>query len=437
MGDTARLEELQTPGRIRPGVHRLRHAGGGVPARRPLRRSRRSEPRRAPVPPDLRLRPGHAGPKPDGARRARAGGARAARSCCKSSPDNLAARRALGDLYWRQSDLPRALEQFQSAVALAPGDHELADIVQSLQREVAAAAAAGGVAPEPAASNGHGRGGVGPNAAQRLAADAAGAAWRSSASTAPSSARARADETRTPRSRTAAAPAHTRRAEPAEPVEPARHAPVDSVRSAARATCRRHPSARPRATRRRRRPWRPRGSTGSSSLTSSNIRYLTGFAGSAGLLVGDRRSPLLAGRLPLQCRGRVAGPRRRLRRRRSRSCTSKASSGYDRRFAALVAEQRLAAAGVRGRRTCRWRAGDVERDAGAGARPRTAECRRRARRDRSGRRGRARAEGRAARSRPCARPRRRLSAVARDGAGRGGAGRPDRARDGRRHRLAR
>jgi tetratricopeptide (TPR) repeat protein len=58
----------------------------------------------------------------------------------KTSPDNLAARRALGDLYWRQSDLTRALEQFRSAVALAPGDHELADIVQSLQREIGPAA---------------------------------------------------------------------------------------------------------------------------------------------------------------------------------------------------------------------------------------------------------------------------------------------------------
>jgi tetratricopeptide (TPR) repeat protein len=68
----------------------------------------------------------------------------------KTSPDNLAARRALGDLYWRQSDLTRALEQFQSAVALAPGDHELADIVQSLEREVGTSAAAA-----PAATNGH------------------------------------------------------------------------------------------------------------------------------------------------------------------------------------------------------------------------------------------------------------------------------------------
>ena len=68
----------------------------------------------------------------------------------KTSPDNLAARRALGDLYWRQSDLTRALEQFQSAVALAPGDHELGDIVQSLQREVGKAAPA-----DAAPTNGH------------------------------------------------------------------------------------------------------------------------------------------------------------------------------------------------------------------------------------------------------------------------------------------
>jgi tetratricopeptide (TPR) repeat protein len=68
----------------------------------------------------------------------------------KTSPDNLAARRALGDLYWRQSDLTRALEQFQSAVALAPGDHELADIVQSLKREVGPS-----VEAAPVAVNGH------------------------------------------------------------------------------------------------------------------------------------------------------------------------------------------------------------------------------------------------------------------------------------------
>jgi tetratricopeptide (TPR) repeat protein len=55
----------------------------------------------------------------------------------KTSPDNLAARRALGDLYWRQSESAKALEQFQLAVSLAPADDELADIVQSLKQEVA------------------------------------------------------------------------------------------------------------------------------------------------------------------------------------------------------------------------------------------------------------------------------------------------------------
>jgi tetratricopeptide (TPR) repeat protein len=55
----------------------------------------------------------------------------------KTSPDNLAARRALGDLYWRQSELVKALEEFQLAVSLAPADDELADIVQSLKQEVA------------------------------------------------------------------------------------------------------------------------------------------------------------------------------------------------------------------------------------------------------------------------------------------------------------
>ena len=80
----------------------------------------------------------------------------------KSSPDNLAARRALGDLYWRKSDLTRALEQFKSAVSLAPGDHELADIVQSLQQEMQQVASAASIAPEPVANetNGHGASGT-------------------------------------------------------------------------------------------------------------------------------------------------------------------------------------------------------------------------------------------------------------------------------------
>ena len=56
----------------------------------------------------------------------------------RSSPDNLAARRALGDLYWRQGGLDKALEQLQLAAGLAPGDGELAELVRELEAEVAA-----------------------------------------------------------------------------------------------------------------------------------------------------------------------------------------------------------------------------------------------------------------------------------------------------------
>jgi tetratricopeptide (TPR) repeat protein len=56
----------------------------------------------------------------------------------RSTPDNLAARRALGDLYWRQADLVRALEQLRLAAGLAPGDGELTEMVRELELEVAA-----------------------------------------------------------------------------------------------------------------------------------------------------------------------------------------------------------------------------------------------------------------------------------------------------------
>jgi tetratricopeptide (TPR) repeat protein len=56
----------------------------------------------------------------------------------RSTPDNLAARRALGDLYWRQADLVHALEQLRLASGLAPGDGELAEMVRELEIEVAA-----------------------------------------------------------------------------------------------------------------------------------------------------------------------------------------------------------------------------------------------------------------------------------------------------------
>ena len=56
----------------------------------------------------------------------------------RSTPDNLAARRALGDLYWRGGQLPQALEQLRLAATLAPGDGELFELVRELELEVAA-----------------------------------------------------------------------------------------------------------------------------------------------------------------------------------------------------------------------------------------------------------------------------------------------------------
>jgi tetratricopeptide (TPR) repeat protein len=76
----------------------------------------------------------------------------------RSTPDNLAARRGLGDLYWRQGDLGRALEQLRTAVGLAPGDGELSEMVRELELEVAAAEPpaleAAATAMEPPAAGG-------------------------------------------------------------------------------------------------------------------------------------------------------------------------------------------------------------------------------------------------------------------------------------------
>lgn len=56
----------------------------------------------------------------------------------KSAPDNLAARRALGELCWQQLRFGDALTHFRTAHALAPADTELPQILQSLERELAA-----------------------------------------------------------------------------------------------------------------------------------------------------------------------------------------------------------------------------------------------------------------------------------------------------------
>lgn len=56
----------------------------------------------------------------------------------KSAPDNLAARRALGELCWQQLRFSDALTHFRTAHTLAPADAELPQILQSLERELAA-----------------------------------------------------------------------------------------------------------------------------------------------------------------------------------------------------------------------------------------------------------------------------------------------------------
>jgi len=66
----------------------------------------------------------------------------------KSAPDNLAARRALGELCWQQLRFADALAHFRTAQTLAPADTELPNILQSLERELAADRSA-------AASNGN------------------------------------------------------------------------------------------------------------------------------------------------------------------------------------------------------------------------------------------------------------------------------------------
>src|SRR5688572_11007072 len=73
----------------------------------------------------------------------------------RSAPDNLAARRALGELCWQRLRFADALSHFKAALALAPRDAELPGVITSLERELeserSAAAAAVEVAAEAAA----------------------------------------------------------------------------------------------------------------------------------------------------------------------------------------------------------------------------------------------------------------------------------------------
>lgn len=87
----------------------------------------------------------------------------------RSAPDNLAARRALGELCWQRLRFADALTHFKAALVLAPRDAELPGVIASLERELeserAAAAATVSAAAEPAATE--------AAAAEAVAAEAA------------------------------------------------------------------------------------------------------------------------------------------------------------------------------------------------------------------------------------------------------------------------
>ena len=50
----------------------------------------------------------------------------------QGAPENLAALRAMGDIYRRRDDIPHALAQYQVALRLAPGDPELERGIEEL-----------------------------------------------------------------------------------------------------------------------------------------------------------------------------------------------------------------------------------------------------------------------------------------------------------------
>jgi tetratricopeptide (TPR) repeat protein len=50
----------------------------------------------------------------------------------QGAPQNLAALRAMGDIYRRRDDIPRALAQYTEALRLAPGDPELERGIEEL-----------------------------------------------------------------------------------------------------------------------------------------------------------------------------------------------------------------------------------------------------------------------------------------------------------------
>jgi tetratricopeptide (TPR) repeat protein len=70
----------------------------------------------------------------------------------RSAPDNLAARRALGELCWQRLRFADALVHFKAALALAPRDAELPGVIASLERELESERAAAAAPAEAEAA---------------------------------------------------------------------------------------------------------------------------------------------------------------------------------------------------------------------------------------------------------------------------------------------
>ena len=64
----------------------------------------------------------------------------------KAAADNLAALRALGEIFHRRGALQASLERYRTALELAPNDPDLEEIIATLSRELVAQAAV--LAPE-------------------------------------------------------------------------------------------------------------------------------------------------------------------------------------------------------------------------------------------------------------------------------------------------
>ena len=244
----------------------------------------------------------------------------------RSTPDNLAARRALGDLYWRQADLVRALEQLRLAAGLAPGDGELTELVRELEVEVAALQPPAG---EPERRRRGGRRG------RRRASGAGG--HRSARAVLP---RHRAASRRQP------AAGNGRGGDPATDA-PGRRADRDPPGQLGprqltgdRRRCHGAVVTHPFSGRHARvaETLRAEGVDALVVVNSSNIRYLTGFAGTAGVLV------VTAGCLYLLVDFRYSSAVARLVRDGVAPpalvpVSLEGSAGYDRRLAELVAAE--------------------------------------------------------------------------------------------------